>query len=82
MVPISNSGVPFMPKFAKSEETVSLYIYSKDKYVIESTIQNSGVPYADTFNLRLRKVFQTSGEGMNSIIKINAECRALFFGIL
>jgi hypothetical protein len=56
MVPVANTGVPFMPKQAKSEETQILYIVSKDKFILESTIQNSGVPYSDTFNLKMLKV--------------------------
>ena len=56
MVPVANTGVPFMPKQAKSEETHILYIVSKDKFILESTIQNSGVPYSDTFNLKMLKV--------------------------
>ncbi len=53
-----------MPKTAKSEEQVTLYLYSKDKYIVESTIQNSGVPYSDTFNLKFQKIFESKGEGM------------------
>lgn len=34
LVPIANTGVPFMPKQAKSEEIQTLYIVSKDKYII------------------------------------------------
>jgi hypothetical protein len=49
-----------MPKQAKSNENLTLYIYSKDKYVLESVIQNSGVPYSDTFNLRMRKIIETT----------------------
>lgn len=33
-VPVSASGVPFMPKTAKSEESQTLYFYSKHKWVI------------------------------------------------
>ena len=62
MVPVANSGVPFMPKQAKSNEEQTLFLYSKNKYVVESVIQNSGVPYADSFNLRLQKVVETTAE--------------------
>ena len=62
VVPVANSGVPFMPKQAKSEETQTLFIISKDEYVIESTIQNSGVPYAETFNLKLKRVVTSVNE--------------------
>ena len=58
MVPVANSGVPFMPKQAKSDEENTLYIVSKDKYIIESIIQNSGVPYADTFNIRMKNIIE------------------------
>lgn len=56
MVPVANTGVPFMPKHAKSNEDQNLYIVSKDKYVFQSTIQNSGVPYSDAFNLKLLRI--------------------------
>jgi hypothetical protein len=45
MVPIPNSNIPFMPKVTKSDEVHKLYIFSKDKYMIESIIKNSGAPY-------------------------------------
>lgn len=55
MVPISAAGVPFMPKTAKSDEIQALYFISKNKYIIESTIQNSGAPYTDCFNVKLKR---------------------------
>ena len=55
MVPVANTGVPFMPKQAKSEETQTLYIISANKFLVESSVQNSGVPYSETFNLKLLK---------------------------
>lgn len=50
-----------MPKQAKSCERISLYWISKDKYIIESTIQNSGVPYSDTFNIKMQKTYESIG---------------------
>ena len=35
-----------MPKQAKSEESQTLYIISVNKFVVESSIQNTGVPYS------------------------------------
>lgn len=55
MVPISAAGIPFMPKAAKSDEIQSLYFVSRDKYIVQSIIRNSGAPYADCFNVRLKK---------------------------
>jgi hypothetical protein len=72
MVPIPSSGVPFMPKEAKSHETVSLFWLSKDKYIIESTIQNSGVPYSDTFNIKMQKTFETVEESTFPSIQTSA----------
>lgn len=43
-----------MPKTAKSEETQTLYIYSKHKFIIESKISTTGAPYTDTFNVEMR----------------------------
>lgn len=55
MVPISAAGVPFMPKAARSDETQTLFFISKNKYIIQSVIQNSGAPYTDCFSVRLRR---------------------------
>ena len=54
IVPISNSGVPFMPKVASSTETQNLYIVSKHKWIIETTIETVGAPYTDTFRIQLK----------------------------
>lgn len=59
MVPIANSGVPFMPKAAKSDELQCLFFFSKNKYIIESMIQNSGAPYTDCFNICLRRIVES-----------------------
>lgn len=55
MVPIAAAGIPFMPKAARSDETQMLYFVSRNKYYIESTIQNSGAPYTDCFNVKLKR---------------------------
>jgi len=44
-----------MPKVVFCDEIQDLYFASKNKYVIESKVQNSKVPYTDTFYLRYRK---------------------------
>lgn len=62
MVPISAAGVPFMPKAARSDETQSLYFVSKNKYIVESIIQNSGAPYTDSFNIRLKRTISSTQE--------------------
>ena len=53
-VPVSAAGVPFMPKTAKSEETQTLFFYSKHKFVLYGEIATTGAPYTDTFNVQLR----------------------------
>ncbi len=62
MVPISAAGVPFMPKAARSDEVQSLYFVSKNKYIIQSIVQNSGAPYTDCFNVRLRRTVESYEE--------------------
>ncbi len=32
--PITNAGIPFMPKTGKSSENVRLMVFSKDKFVV------------------------------------------------
>ncbi len=62
MVPISAAGVPFMPKAARSDEVQKLNFVSKNKYFIESTIQNSGAPYTDCFNVKLKRTIESTEE--------------------
>lgn len=45
-----------------------MYLMSKDKVVIETVVNSSGVPYSDTFDVRLKKVIVNSGESNFSII--------------
>lgn len=35
VVPVANSGVPFMPKTAKSEELQNLHFFSKHKWALD-----------------------------------------------
>jgi hypothetical protein len=51
-----------MPKQAHLHEEVKLYFYSKDKYVLVTKIENSGIPYCDYFNIRYKKVIETIAE--------------------
>ncbi len=51
-----------MPKAARSDEVQSLYFVSKNKYIIQSTVQNSGAPYTDCFNVRLRRTVENYEE--------------------
>ena len=37
-VPIANTGVPFVPKTAKATETQTIYLISKDKWIIEAVL--------------------------------------------
>ena len=62
MVPIAAAGIPFMPKAARSDELQSLYFISRNKYIIESTIQNSGAPYTDCFNVKLKRTVESLEE--------------------
>lgn len=48
-----------MPKEAKSREVQKLFLISKDKYIIESYVQSSGAPYADSFHVNTRKIVET-----------------------
>ena len=61
VIPVVNSGIPLMPKQAKMQENFTLYFYSKDKYILDTTVQNFGIPYCDYFDIRYRKVVETSG---------------------
>ena len=70
MVPISAAGVPFMPKAARSDEVQALYFVSKNKYVIESTIQNSGAPYTDCFNVKLKRTVESVEESNDFCYKL------------
>ncbi len=40
----------------------ALYFISKNKYIIESTIQNSGAPYTDCFNVKLKRTVESVEE--------------------
>ena len=58
-VPVSSSGVPFMPKTAQSTESQTLYFESKHKLIMESTIETTGAPYTDTFQVNLKSVVES-----------------------
>jgi hypothetical protein len=60
-----------MPKHAKSEERQTLFFLSADHFIVESVIQNSGVPYADSFNIRIRKEVQTTDP---DTVKLTVRC--------
>lgn len=34
--PVMSSGIPFMPKFAKTSETLKIYVISKHKWISEA----------------------------------------------
>lgn len=53
---MTNTGVPFMPKTAKSKETQILFFFSKHKFILESCICTSGVPYSDTFQIEYKHI--------------------------
>jgi hypothetical protein len=38
IVKLEKTGIPFMPKEAKSREFQKLFLISKDKYIIESYV--------------------------------------------
>jgi len=47
-----------MPKVSLTNETHSLFIFSKDKAVLEMVIKNYGVPYCDSFDVRIRRIIE------------------------
>jgi hypothetical protein len=55
IVPLPNSGIPFMPKTSYTTEEQTLYILNKDKFIIELIVKSQGVPYCDTFDIRMKK---------------------------
>ena len=38
-----------------------------NKFIVESSVQNSGVPYSDTFNLKLLKTVETINESTQTL---------------
>jgi hypothetical protein len=62
-VPVVNSGIPFMPKSSKVFESMTVHLYSKDKYVMFTSVQSKGVPYCDDFEIHYKKVVESAGEG-------------------
>jgi hypothetical protein len=63
MVPVANSGIPFMPKTSKIVESFTLHLISKDKYVIFTTCKSHGVPYCDDFLIHYRREVESVSEG-------------------
>lgn len=47
-----------MPKSSLTTEDQTLFIFSKDKYIIELIIKNQGVPYCDAFDIRMKKTVE------------------------
>jgi hypothetical protein len=47
-----------MPKFCDSQEDMTLHIISKDKFIIDSVVQNKGAPYMDSFRLHTRTKYE------------------------
>lgn len=45
-----------------------MFLMSKDKVVIETVVTSAGVPYCDTFDVRLKKVILSSGESKPYIL--------------
>lgn len=52
-----------MPKTSKVHETQTLYIVSKHKWAMDSTVENSGPPYTDCFRVYLRTICESGLEG-------------------
>ena len=48
-----------MPKVSLTTETQTMFIMSKDLVVIETVVKNSGVPYCEAFDVRLKRVIET-----------------------
>ncbi len=47
-----------MPKVSLTYEDHSLFIINKDKAVLEIIIKNTGVPYCDSFDIRMRRIIE------------------------
>lgn len=62
MIPLPPSGIPFMPKVSLTTEEQLMFLINGGKVVIESIIKNSGVPYCEAFDVRLKRVIESSGE--------------------
>lgn len=56
VAPLPSSPIPFMPKTSLTKEEHTLFLMSKNKVVIESVIMSTGVPYSDTFDVRIKRV--------------------------
>jgi len=59
IVPLPSSGIPFMPKTSLTVEDHSLFIISKNKFVLESIIKNNGIPYCDSFDIRIKRTVES-----------------------
>ena len=75
-MPLPNSGIPFMPKTSLTTEEQTLYLVQKDKYVIEAIVKSQGVPYCDTFDIRMRKTVSKTEE--RTSLSIQTALRCLF----
>lgn len=60
-----------MPKTCQSFEDQSLHLISKDKFYIDSVIQNKGAPYTDTFRIHTRLQYENSKDGKSKSIILN-----------
>jgi hypothetical protein len=45
-----------------------MFLINKDKVVIESTVTNTGVPYCDAFDVRIKKIIETAEESKDLLI--------------
>ena len=61
MVPLPPSGIPFMPKTSLTNEEQKMHLLTGNKVVIESITCSKGVPYCETFDVRLKRVLESSG---------------------
>jgi len=68
VVPVTNTGIPFMPKTSAIEERITVYFYSKDKIIFEIDYKSFGVPYCDYFLLNFRKEIITTELSNYSLI--------------
>jgi hypothetical protein len=58
-IPLPPSNIPFMPKLAPTIEDQTMFLINKDKVVIESIVKNTGIPYCDSYQLRMKRVIET-----------------------
>lgn len=55
IIPLPPSNIPFMPKVSLTNEEHTLAVLNRNKFVFDSIVKNQGIPYCDSFDLRMRR---------------------------